>query len=960
MKVAKAFLLLNSLFFFGVATAQISIQQMEYFIDIDPGIGMATPISITSSESNITVSDILSTENLPSGFHRIFIRIQDSNGVWSMPLGQSFYKYATQTPVTAAQIQKMEYFIDTDPGLGLGNPITVVSPDSAISLTPILSTENIPSGFHRAYVRAQDSNGKWSMILGQSFYKYAERVVVAPKIVEAEYFIGTDPGLGAATTITIPSAADSVTLQEVVSITQLGLDTGEYTINVRLRDSEGVWSIPKSRSFLVSNSEEPFAGFDIVQNLNTVTITDESFNADTYFWDFGDGITDETASPIHTYQSVGNYTITQIVSNEIGSDTSEQVVEINSIALDPPGNLSASNISSSSFTLSWGQVSGATNYLLDVSESESFVSYIEQDRSINSTSFNVTGLLPSTSYFVRLRATSSNGTSDYSNSLQVTTFNESQVAIAITDSTFSSLSSPTESLVVSVELNAIENVDRVILLSKNLRTGASQVISTSQDNTIFEATVPSSSYDGLGLSYQFFVLNTNNDTLSRSSLQYAYFDIANGYDLTGLNNGKEVNDYQILSFPLQLESNRVQDVVVDELGGVDKTKWRMFQYQNNTTSELSVNSSITRGKGYWLIKTQTGNLNTGAGITELPNNEPYTINLTQGWNLIGNPYAFDISWEDVRKFNGICATDLSDSLKVFEQGFVKNAATLKAFRGAFVYATAPQQLRFPYTSNIADPAGCRVAARLQANQPLEADAWLVPFQLEAGGLGYKLGGIGMHPLASNGTDVMDEPAMPRFLDYVDMEFDGHSRSVTRDIVTKAGQHTWSFSVETSMIGETVALSWDNSYFGENNKELLMVDETTQNIIDMRIQNSYEFTGKASNSFKVYFGDKDKLYNKVLPNNVSMGQPYPNPAKIGFTVPFTLPKTMGEKYQVRLSIYDIMGKEVVKLISEKLEAGYHEMPVQSEVLNGQGMYVIILTVNTPTSEQYTFKKKLIMR
>jgi uncharacterized protein (TIGR02145 family) len=54
----------------------------------------------------------------------------------------------------------------------------------------------------------------------------------------------------------------------------------------------------------------------------TVNFTDESINSPTSWqWDFGDGNTSTQQNPEHTYQNVGNYTVSLIVSNEYGSDT---------------------------------------------------------------------------------------------------------------------------------------------------------------------------------------------------------------------------------------------------------------------------------------------------------------------------------------------------------------------------------------------------------------------------------------------------------------------------------------------------------------------------------------------------------------------------------------------------------------------------------------------------------------
>lgn len=61
------------------------------------------------------------------------------------------------------------------------------------------------------------------------------------------------------------------------------------------------------------------AKFDVTPILGcnpmTINVTDKSFNALSYQWDFGDGSTDTVANPTHTYTKAGKYTIRLIISN---------------------------------------------------------------------------------------------------------------------------------------------------------------------------------------------------------------------------------------------------------------------------------------------------------------------------------------------------------------------------------------------------------------------------------------------------------------------------------------------------------------------------------------------------------------------------------------------------------------------------------------------------------------------
>ncbi|PKN72500.1 MAG: hypothetical protein CVU50_06480, partial [Candidatus Cloacimonetes bacterium HGW-Cloacimonetes-3] len=77
----------------------------EYYIDIDPGYGNATPISIVSG-SNISFNIGVNTETLSMGTHRIYIRCQDANGDWGIPQSKMFVvQEKTQADPTPAITQ---------------------------------------------------------------------------------------------------------------------------------------------------------------------------------------------------------------------------------------------------------------------------------------------------------------------------------------------------------------------------------------------------------------------------------------------------------------------------------------------------------------------------------------------------------------------------------------------------------------------------------------------------------------------------------------------------------------------------------------------------------------------------------------------------------------------------------------------------------------------------------------
>lgn len=109
--------------------------------------------------------------------------------------------------------------------------------------------------------------------------------------------------------------------------------------------------------------------------------------------------------------------------NGSGTSGSSNTITVVTL-LNAPIASSASNITSSSFTANWSISSGATSYRLDVSTDSSFASYVSVYQNLdvgNVTNYPVSGLSGNTTYYYRVRAENTGGTSGNSNVITVAT-----------------------------------------------------------------------------------------------------------------------------------------------------------------------------------------------------------------------------------------------------------------------------------------------------------------------------------------------------------------------------------------------------------------------------------------------------------------------------------------------------------------------------------------------------------
>ncbi len=476
-----------------------------------------------------------------------------------------------------------------------------------------------------------------------------------------------------------------------------------------------------------------------------------------------------------------------------------------------------------------------------------------------------------------------------------------------------------ESLTISAQVAGVADTDNVLLTITGLSNVASQEIGAQLQEDKYQAFLTSAQLsDPLGFSYQFVV---KNGTTTRGTS--APVRVYRQYSKAPMTLHKadqavpEQGDYQLVAVPF-----RAQPVNEAWTGprSFSADSIRLLRHAPGSDGYQEYGSSFSQfepGRGYWLLKRAGVPLAVQGTTVEVDSTSNFAIPLQAGWNLIGNPFPFEISlgWlgeRDQRVFRSDRYAEATGILKAYEGLFVESeeATTL------LVSAVNDRNARSSAVGGGISRFG---------NQPLDEDAWFVGFTATDGLVTNQLAGFGMHPQAKDGYDTHDATPLPRFKQFVEVKFTNTlvDKKLERDIVLPAAQHTWQFDVETSDPTDEVRLQWSNREWGQNNRELWLRDELIHRLINLREVSEYTFRpGQSKRTFTLFYGPSDILTNQLLPPPVQVGSVYPNPATDEAAVSLTIPEAETTSL-VSFTLIDATGR-VVRRGQQHFSSGHHTL------------------------------------
>jgi photosystem II stability/assembly factor-like uncharacterized protein len=420
--------------------------------------------------------------------------------------------------------------------------------------------------------------------------------------------------------------------------------------------------------------------------------------------------------------------------------------------------------------------------------------------------------------------------------------------------------------------------------------------------------------------------------------------------------------YEMLSIPYAFADSSVEAMFKD-LGKPNKLLWRMFgKYdQRSGYAEFPDDfKSIRRGEGYWLIAKNPVIMNLGT-TTVQGTEEDFEIVLHSGYNMIGNPFPYKVSWKNSFRADSVEKViwsysngkydSLTQNMEAFQGYWVKNRGVLpKIIRinSLQVSETGALPKKNEQTS-LLEPKEWKIRLSAQTSKSADIKNFIGVLNTSVDGL--------------DENDFSDPPSAPE--QYVSISLrhqDGRLAADYRALNPEG--NFWDFDLSSSDANIPVTISI--AKFGAINPEfrIYLLDNKQERAYDMSDRADFQLTLEKNEKvrpFRIIVGSRafiEKSTNgiPIVPLAYSLSQNYPNP----FNPVTTIQYSVSHSGTVTLEIFNILGQKITALVSEFQPIGsYHvQWDGKNDLRNpvASGIYYYRIRINEFSSvKKMTFIK-----
>ncbi|MFB6280296.1 MAG: FG-GAP-like repeat-containing protein [Salinibacter sp.] len=434
-------------------------------------------------------------------------------------------------------------------------------------------------------------------------------------------------------------------------------------------------------------------------------------------------------------------------------------------------------------------------------------------------------------------------------------------------------------------------------------------------------------------------------------------------------NPGDADGYRLVALPGAISTD-LGEVVPGEPG--KKKDYRAFREegagggQASTLQECGADCTFGPGTGFWLLHREDWSHQERYSTVQLSQKGTYEIPLTPGWNLISNPFANDLSWSAVTAANEDSLGSGASLGPIYRLsgGTWRTPETFASAQNgeAFYFNNDPglETLVLPHPTARSSTAQSSSSTTESSAEGRLPDRSLV-LQAFVGGEPESRVQLGRLPGAKEGLGPYDAEAPPSPFGGPTLRSVAESNAaestvaksnsasyLLRDYRPPSGKGT-QFPLTLRRLGDRPVSIRTEGTGRLKAQRTALVDKATGRTFRLRREGPIVLRGKGrARKVVVLIGTASYVRTqkrKLAPEEAKLYPVYPNPVSPGAaaTIEYAVPKAR----QVRIRIYDLLGRHVETLVRGRKRAGFHRVRWPGAAGLASGMYFVRLRLGSRT-------------
>ncbi|MBN2415825.1 choice-of-anchor D domain-containing protein [bacterium] len=539
-------------------------------------------------------------------------------------------------------------------------------------------------------------------------------------------------------------------------------------------------------------------------------------------------------------------------------------------------------------------------------------------------------------------------------------------------------------VIVPAELGVLSNSVHIYYR----QGGASRyqsAIAEASDDTTYSVALSADALQGLrGLEYYVEMVTAGGDTITYPQLDPYNNPLTSVIRHSGVKASAKIlyRKYNLISVPFMLSNTSVDSVLAD-FGPYNPYKWELFWWDPIGSEERwsagkdtiyyhvtdSVRFEFTAGRACWFASSRSIDFSVGAGAT-VTTDSSFQLKLAPGWNMIGNPFNFNVAWQSCN------ATDSLTGLYHYDyslsDGPILNWTVLQPWKGYWVYNLVEDTVVLsipPRETNILPQAGARAAKRSSLRSTL-SEGCTVTLAARTADSRDMFNYAGIRYDAAAEWDIYDQPEPPVFEEAVNLTFNRTGWSVhpgfyAADFRPPGGEgQIWEFDVDMPAGAGQVTLSWEieNSLPEGWDACLFVLDDGYGlDMYDVSLLNCRPLGSEQAVRFRMILGTAAFIQENsdgmsTQPVEFTLHRNYPNPFNPETTIAFSIPG----KTNVELIVYNALGQKVRTLVDEVKKAGEYQVLWNGRDGNDRAVASGVYICRLKTDRQSAVQKMVLIR